>query len=88
MSDHAPRVAPVPRLSLSVEEAGQAVGLCGKTVSKLIAEGRLRAVRVGTRRLIAVTEIERWLTAEASVIPAATPIEPVATLATSGRAQS
>lgn len=60
------RVSPVPRLSLSLEEAGQAVGLCSKTVGKLITDGRLRCVHVGTRRLIPVTEIQRWLDAESA----------------------
>ena len=63
--DTSQRVAPVPRLSLNIEETGQAISLCGKTVAKLITEGRLRCVRVGTRRLIPVAEIERWLNAEA-----------------------
>ena len=58
------RVMPVPRLALSLEESGKAVGLCSKTVSKLIADGRLRAVNVGTRRLIPVSELQRWLDAE------------------------
>lgn len=58
-------VSPVPRLALSIEEAGQAVGLCGKTVSKLIADGRLRSVRVGTRHLLPVSELQRWLDREA-----------------------
>lgn len=58
------RVSPVPRMALSLEEAGKAIGLCSKTVSKLIADGRLRCVMVGTRRLIPVTELQRWLDAE------------------------
>lgn len=60
------RVSPVPRLALSVDETGKSTDLCGKTVSKLIAEGRLRCVTVGTRRLIPVTEIQRWLDREAA----------------------
>jgi excisionase family DNA binding protein len=58
------RVSPVPRMALSLEESGQAIGLCSKTVSKLIGDGRLRCVMVGTRRLIPVTELQRWLDAE------------------------
>jgi excisionase family DNA binding protein len=51
-------------MALSLEESGQAIGLCSKTVSKLIGDGRLRCVMVGTRRLIPVTELQRWLDAE------------------------
>lgn len=64
--DTSPRVSPVPRLSLSMEETGQAIGLCSKTVAKLIADGRLRCVTVGTRRLVPTTEIQRWLDREAA----------------------
>lgn len=60
------RVSPIPRMALSLEESGQAIGLCSKTVAKLINEGRLRAANVGTRRLVPVTEIQRWLDREAA----------------------
>jgi excisionase family DNA binding protein len=66
MTPDTPRVSPVPRLAFSVEETGKATDLCGKTVSKLIAEGRLRCVTVGTRRLVPLTEIQRWLDREAA----------------------
>ena len=65
------RVSPVPRMALSLEESAKAIGLCSKTVSKLIADGRLRAVNVGTRRLIPVTELQRWLNAETLNDPSA-----------------
>jgi len=55
------RVSPVPRMALSLEETGQAIDLCSKTVGKLITDGELRCVMVGTRRLVSVTEIQRWL---------------------------
>ncbi|MDA0284783.1 MAG: excisionase family DNA-binding protein [Planctomycetota bacterium] len=64
--DTSPRVSPVPRLALSMEETAQAIGLCGKTVGKLIADGRIRFVSVGTRRLVPLTEIQRWLDREAA----------------------
>lgn len=60
------RVSPIPRMALSLEESGQAIGLCSKTVSKLVTDGRLRAVQVGTRRLIPISEIQRWLDREAA----------------------
>ena len=64
--DTSPRVAPVPRMALSVDETGMTVDLCGKTVGKLISDGRLRCVTVGTRRLVPLTEIQRWLDREAA----------------------
>lgn len=60
-------VSPVQRQALSLEEAGQAVGVCSKTVSNLIRDGRLRSVRVGTRHLVPVSELQRWLDAEAGL---------------------
>lgn len=60
------RVSPVPRTALSVEETAQSTSLCGKTVGKLITDGRLRCVMVGTRRLVPVSEIQRWLDREAA----------------------
>mgnify|MGYP003680127350 CR=1 len=65
MPDASIRVSPIPRLALSLEESSQAVGLCSKTVSRLITEGRLKCVQVGTRRLIPVSELQRWLDSEA-----------------------
>jgi excisionase family DNA binding protein len=64
-SAHSLHVSPVPRLALSLEESGQAVGLCSKTVANLVRDGRLRSVRVGTRHLLPVSELQRWLDAEA-----------------------
>ena len=66
MTDTSMRVSPVPRLSLSLEETGKAIGLCSKTVGKLITDGRLACVMVGTRRLVPVTEIQKFLDREAA----------------------
>ena len=53
----------VERQSLRVEEAARALG-CGRTtVFKLIREGRLRAVKLGTRTVIPRSEIGRLLKA-------------------------
>lgn len=59
----------VPRLALSMAETGQAINTCGKTVGKLITDGRLRCVMVGTRRLVPVTEIQKFLDREAAQSP-------------------
>ncbi len=58
-------VSPVPRLALNLEESGEAISVCGKTVANLIRDGRLRSVRVGTRHLVPVSELQRWLDSEA-----------------------
>jgi excisionase family DNA binding protein len=60
----AERESSVPRLALSMDETGEAIGVCSKTVAKLISDGRLRCVMVGTRRLVPVSETQRWLDIE------------------------
>lgn len=65
--DTSMRVSPVPRMALSIPETGEAIGLCGKTVSRLIADGRLPCVTVGTRRLIPVSGLQRWLDTESGL---------------------
>jgi excisionase family DNA binding protein len=47
-------------VSVRVEEAAERLGVCRATLFTLIAEGRLRTFKVGRRRLIAVTELERF----------------------------
>jgi excisionase family DNA binding protein len=42
-------------------ETAQALGITKPTAYKLIAEGRLRTVMVGARRLVPVSEIDRLL---------------------------
>ena len=67
---------PSPRFSLTVRDAAQALGLSERCVWRLIKMGRLRSVAVNSykgrdgrmyagRRLVAVSEIERFLTENA-----------------------
>ncbi len=50
---------PIERQGLRIEEAAHALG-CGRTtVFKLIRDGRLRVVKLGTRTVIPRSEIER-----------------------------
>ncbi len=58
------RIADVPRLSLTRQEAAQALGV-SLTVFKERIQPDLKIVRLGTARLIPVTELERWLAANA-----------------------
>jgi hypothetical protein len=53
-------VAAVPRLALSVEEACGALGVCWDFWSKHIVP-EVRMVRRGRRKLVAVSELQRWL---------------------------
>jgi len=60
-----PRAAKTPtveRLSFGVAEAARALGVSAKTVSRLVAAGTLRSVRIGGRRLIPADELRRLLT--------------------------
>jgi excisionase family DNA binding protein len=51
-----------PVRALSVAETGAALSVSRSTVMRLIADGELRAKRVGARVLIPVDEIDRFLT--------------------------
>jgi hypothetical protein len=53
-------VAPIPRLALDVSEACAALGVSWKLWRQQI-EPSVRVVRVGRRKLVSVTELERWL---------------------------
>lgn len=53
-------VAAVPRLALSVEEACAALGV-GWDFWREHIEPEVRIVRRGRRKLVAVTELQRWL---------------------------
>jgi hypothetical protein len=53
-------VAAVPRLALSIEEACAALGVSWDFWAAHIAAD-VRMVRRGRRKLIAVTELQRWL---------------------------
>jgi excisionase family DNA binding protein len=49
------------RLTRTVVEAAEEIGVHHLTLRKAIARGELRAVRVGRRVLIPQTEIDRFL---------------------------
>jgi hypothetical protein len=59
--------APVPRLALNVKEACAALGVSWD-VWKAHIEPDVRLVRVGTRKLVPVSEIQRWLDANAATV--------------------
>lgn len=51
----------VRREGLRIEEFGQAVGIGRTKVFDLIREGRVRAVKIGTRTIIPRSEVDRLL---------------------------
>lgn len=53
-------IAAVPRLALSVNEAAQSLGVSVDFLAEHIAP-ELRWCRRGRKKLVAVSELERWL---------------------------
>lgn len=53
-------VAPVPRLALNVEQACAALGVSWDVWREHI-EPDIHLVRIGTRKLVPITQLERWL---------------------------
>lgn len=52
----------VPRLSLSMDEAAEALGVSRDTFDKHVLP-HVRAVQLGRRKVVAVRELERYLEA-------------------------
>jgi excisionase family DNA binding protein len=52
----------MPRLALTPAEAAKALGVSETYLSEHIS-GELRWIRRGRKRLVAITELERWLAA-------------------------
>lgn len=62
-----PSVAPVPRLALNVKDACAAVGVSWDVWREHI-EPDVRLVRIGARKLVPVSELERWLAEHAETM--------------------
>jgi hypothetical protein len=54
------RVAPVPRLALTIDEACAALGVSWAFWKEHVAP-EVKLVRRGRRQLVAVAELDRWL---------------------------
>jgi excisionase family DNA binding protein len=63
--NRAERRHPVPAMAYNVDDTCSALGISRPTFYELVAAGRLHTTKVGRRRLTAVSEIERFLTADA-----------------------
>jgi excisionase family DNA binding protein len=48
-------------LSVSVEDAARIVGYSRSGIYELIAQGDLKAFKLGKRRLILMTELKAWI---------------------------
>jgi len=55
---------PTPRLALSIEQACEALSVSWDTWRRHIAPD-IRVVYIGRKKLVPVTELERWLEANA-----------------------
>jgi excisionase family DNA binding protein len=51
----------IPILALRVEDAAKSLGLGRTTTFGLVAEGRLRSVKVGSRTIIPISAINEFL---------------------------
>lgn len=60
MSAHLARVAQVPRLALSIEEACAALGVSWDFWREHVAP-EVRVVRRGRRKMVAISALEAWL---------------------------
>jgi excisionase family DNA binding protein len=54
------------RLALGIEEAGSALGLGRTTMFRLIKGGEIKAVKVGGRTIISVSELTAFLERKAT----------------------
>ena len=64
MNARTPR--PVARLALTADEAAVAIGV-GRSMFYEQVLPQLRVVRIGSKRLVPIAELERWLAENASM---------------------
>lgn len=55
-----------PRLALSIQEACACLGVSGDTFKSI--EPEIRLVRLGRRKLVPVSELQRWLDSHAEAV--------------------
>ena len=72
--------------ALSKAEAAALVGICEKTMERLIAEGKIKAHRVGNRWKIFQRDLDEFLVACSNARPAERPSEPAAAEVLTGAA--
>lgn len=57
--------SPIPRLALRPRETAVALGMSEKTIWTLTKEGRLPAIKVGTRVLYPIHLLRQWMDEQA-----------------------
>jgi excisionase family DNA binding protein len=65
MPKNSPPKSPVPSITISRQEAAEALHVDVQTVDRAIAAKNLRASKIGRRVLVRVSDIERMLDAQA-----------------------
>lgn len=55
------QLSALPPLSISVEEAARMTGYSRSGIYEVMAQGELKAFKLGKRRLILVTELKNWI---------------------------
>ncbi len=55
------RPSPLPPLLVDRLEAGRLLGVCANTIGNLRKRGELVSVKVGSRRLYAVADLQRFI---------------------------
>lgn len=55
------QIATITPLSVSVEEAARLVGHSRSGIYEVIAQGELKAFKLGKRRLILMAELKAWI---------------------------
>ena len=63
------KVADIDKMAFNVEEASEVSGFGQSTIRKEIAQGRLKAKRLGARLIVAAPDLADWLKS----LPDATP---------------
>ena len=57
-----PPTNPLPRLSFTIEDAAEVIGVSRSTMYELVRDGRVRTVHISERkRVIPLVELERFL---------------------------
>jgi excisionase family DNA binding protein len=56
-----PHIPPQPRLAYSIDETASMLGVSRPTLYKMIWRAELRTVKVGSRRLVPASELDRLL---------------------------
>ena len=56
---------PTGRLTLSVTEASESLGVSRSLMYELVASGQVPSIKLGKRRLVPVSALQKWISSEA-----------------------